>query len=191
MAKLYAAKFPDGSHATYRTWNDCSRAVTGVKGVIYKSFLTEEEMSTWLNLKTAVHVDDGKGIRAYVDGTYSKKRGEAGWAFVVVDGDNHIHEEYGLVPGSADSNNIDGECYAAMHAILWMIPIYKNAKIVHDYIGISAWLTGEYKAESSIAKKYVAMCGNLVDNITFVKVKGHTNNRWNEYVDKLAKKAFA
>lgn len=188
MSKLYAAKFPDGSIKTYTTWTDCSREVTGVKGVLYKSFKSREDMNRWLSFDTSSHIDDGTGIRVYVDGSYSRNRNRASWAFVVIDGDSIIHEASGIVPHPPLSNNIDGECYAAMNAILWAATAKVKAKIIHDYVGISAWLTGEFKATTDIAKMYVSRCKMYIDNIEFVKVKGHTGNKWNEYVDEMAKR---
>lgn len=189
MPKVYAAKFTDGSVGRYSTWDECSKNTKGVPGVLFKSFNSDREREEWLNLKTAVHVDDGKGLRVYIDGSYSRIKGRASWAFAVVNGDTLVYDDSGIVPDRAESNNIDGECYAAMNAIMWLQGEGIKAKIVHDYIGISAWLTGEHQATSKIARKYVTLCSAYAKDIEFVKVKGHTGNEWNEYVDKLAKKA--
>ena len=193
MRKIYAAKFKiDGEiiKRKYSTWEECKSQVTGVPGVLYKSFESEEARDKWLDSNTAIAVDDGRGIRAYLDGSYSRIKRMASWAFVVVDDNDQIlHEEAGIVPGPSLANNIDGECYAAMHAIMWLAAENIKAKIVHDYVGIAAWLTGEFRAESESAKRYVARCMPYAENLEFVKVKGHTGNRWNEYVDRKAKEA--
>ena len=189
MKSFYAAKFNNGEIKTYRSWRECSMDVTGAKGVLYKGFETEESMHKWIGLETTSHVDTDSGVRAYVDGSYSKNRGTASWAYVIVKDNEIIKYDSGKVPHAPMSNNIDGECYAAMYAIHWLHENNIEAYLVHDYMGLSAWLTGEYKAESQIAQMYVRNCSGKIANIKFVKVKGHTGNYWNEHVDKLARDA--
>ena len=62
----------------------------------------------------------------------------------------------------------------------------------YDYIGIEKWYLGEWKAKSTIAIKYqeFARTAKTKINVVFHKVKSHTNNYYNELVDKLAKEAL-
>ena len=67
---------------------------------------------------------------------------------------------------------------------------YKNLIIYHDYIGISKWHKGEWKAESYCAKEYITFMKKVNLSITFEKVKSHTGDVLNEVADLLAKKAL-
>lgn len=60
----------------------------------------------------------------------------------------------------------------------------------YDYEGIEKWATGEWEANSAIARAYVYQLQFKQDDIeiVFKKVKAHSGNTYNETADKLAKK---
>ena len=68
----------------------------------------------------------------------------------------------------------------------------KSKKIViyHDYQGISSWANDEWKANNDLTKSYKDFIKNARKNleIGFVKVKGHSNDKYNDWADRLAKK---
>ena len=63
--------------------------------------------------------------------------------------------------------------------------------ICFDYEGIEKWCTGAWKANKTgtIAYRefYQKACTQV--NIRFVKVKGHSGDKYNDLADKLAKEA--
>lgn len=92
----------------------------------------------------------------------------------------------------ASMRNVAGEIYGSMAAMKYAVEHnIKNLSIYYDYMGIAKWCTGEWKTNKpgTIAyKKYYDKIKRKV-NITFYKVKGHSGDKYNNLVDKLAKKA--
>jgi ribonuclease HI len=71
---------------------------------------------------------------------------------------------------------------------------YERIKIYYDYEGLRKWLSGEWAAKSDVAKMYVSVYTNKFADlvqVNFEKVKGHSNNKYNDKADELAKKALS
>ena len=68
----------------------------------------------------------------------------------------------------------------------------KELVIYHDYEGIAKWCLGEWKANKEGTKAYKAFYDAVSRQIqiTFVKVKGHSGDTYNEMADQLAKQAL-
>ena len=130
-------------------------------------------------------------VKAYVDGTFYK--GKWGGGYVVMDPkDNIIYQDCGIgkdIPELNDMRNISGEMSAAMHAALWIDTHVGHGIIVHDYNGLSKWVTGEWQTTKEYTKMYADFMRPFytLDIIKFEWVKGHTNVRGNEIADRLAK----
>ena len=137
----------------------------------------------------------GKGEAiAYVDGSYNEETCEygAGVAFFC-DGKLTEFYEKGSNPDAATMRNVSGEVMAAMIAMreasnrkLTRLVIY------HDYQGIADWCTGAWKTKKEgtrIYKEYYQQMRLTGLDIGFVKVEGHSGDTWNDYADKLARKA--
>lgn len=64
--------------------------------------------------------------------------------------------------------------------------------IVHDYEGIAKWCLGEWKTGKEGTKAYKAYYDSIKDRVAirFRKVKGHSNDKYNDMADSLAKKAL-
>ncbi|MCI9564787.1 MAG: RNase H [Eubacterium sp.] len=129
---------------------------------------------------------------AYVDGSFNVETGVFGYGVVMF----HNGEEIHLSDSSDDKEmasmrNVAGEIYGSMAAMEYAIEHnIKNLSIYYDYMGIAKWCTGEWKTNKpgTIAyKKYYDKIKRKV-NITFYKVKGHSGDKYNNLVDKLAKK---
>jgi len=124
-------------------------------------------------------------IRIYVDGSYREK-GLVGWAFVAVDAnDNILAQKSGSKDGDIIKiRNIGGELKAAIEGISWAAG--REAVILFDYQGIESWATGEWKAKNYFTRSYREFVAKH-PNISFKKVEAHSGDRWNEYVDAMAK----
>ena len=89
--------------------------------------------------------------------------------------------------------NVSGEVKASMYVIQKAYDYnMKKVTIYFDYNGIQMWAIGSWKANNELTKLYRKFCDDMYKklDIEFVKVKSHTNVKYNEYVDKLAKKVI-
>jgi ribonuclease HI len=91
-----------------------------------------------------------------------------------------------------DMRNVAGEIQGAMKAMEFAVDNkISYLTIYHDYLGISKWCSGEWKANkkgTKAYKKFYDRCKKSVD-ITFEKVDAHTGDKYNELADSLAKEA--
>ncbi len=89
--------------------------------------------------------------------------------------------------------NVSGEIIASMKAMQYAKKNnIKSLTIVHDYQGISSWCIGEWKTKNTYTmkyKEYYEKVSKHVD-IRFSKVKGHSNDFFNDVADALAKSAL-
>ncbi|MFY8263048.1 RNase H family protein [Clostridium perfringens] len=143
-----------------------------------------------------------KTIIAYVDGSFDKDKKLCGSGVVFL---NDINDESPIttIDFSTEDKynmwNIQGECEACIKAI--EVAIDKGCSeihIYHDYQGISSWVTKksedkrEWKAKNEYTQGYVRRFDELSKNIKvkFVKVKGHSKDKWNDEADKLARRSL-
>lgn len=136
-----------------------------------------------------------KKIIAYVDGSFNKEENVYGSGVVIVDENENIIDqlkEKGSIPGIVESYQIGGEVNASMMAINYaMENNYDEVIIRYDYMGIEKWATFQWKTNKDVSKKYLQFIIENQDKITinFEKVKAHSNNRFNDLADNLAKEA--
>src|SRR5699024_2093642 len=176
----------------YTNWDDCKIQVHGFKGAIYKSFKNLKDAENFLNPKDEDAKIDKNTAIAYVDGSFKEKDMAYGSGVVYMT-KNGIEEFYERYEDSfACHRNVSGEVKASELAIQKAIEDGKEKiYIYHDYQGISSWAEGEWKANNHLTKSYKAFIENAKKKIEihFVKVKGHSNDKYNDLADKLAKKA--
>lgn len=145
-----------------------------------------------------VHVDERAELPAegellvYVDGSYDDgiKKYAFGCVFLLPDG--RIFTEYGNGDNeqSLQHRNVTGEMLGAMYAVKFaMNNGFRAVEIRYDYQGIESWVTGEWRAKTELTGKYAASMREWGKSISihFTKVAAHTNVRYNELADKLAK----
>jgi ribonuclease HI len=127
----------------------------------------------------------------YTDGSY--KDGKAAWAFIVVVQPQDVicHEEYGMVEDQEAVNkiwNVAGEIEAAKKAIKWAIETDTKITLISDYQGIQGW-ANDWTTNNQWSSAYSKYAKENVEQISEYRfVKGHSKNKWNDYVDKLAYK---
>ena len=65
----------------------------------------------------------------------------------------------------------------------------RELTIYHDYEGIAKWCQGDWKANKEGTKAYKAYFDSICSQIriSFVKVKGHSHDTYNDLADTLAK----
>ena len=198
--KVYAVK--KGSQTgIFDNWADCQAATKGFSGPEFKCFTTKEEAEAYLedrDIWVEQVVKDNKNgyLVAFTDGSYDKdlKRYSYGVKFIKPDGSEDDLCGYGSNQEYIDSNNIIGEIFGVINALDWAISNkFEKIKIYCDYEGLSKWISGEWAANSKVAKMYT----NLYElkfkdflEVRFEIVPGHSNVLYNEKADQLAKSAL-
>ena len=176
----------------YLNWDDCKEQVEGYEGAEYKSFNDIKEAEEYLMDKPKIiNVD---GAMAYVDGSFKEETNEYSFGVVLlVDGKEYYFKKSFPSDELSSMRNVAGEIKAAGFIILYCLNRGINKlTIYHDYEGISKWYQNEWKANLFGTKKYQEFANEVKDQIdvTFVKVKSHSNDYYNDLADKLAKEAL-
>lgn len=199
VQKYYAVRI-GRTPGIYLNWSDCKKQVENFQGAKYKSFITPEEAVAFLNDNKNILINkdeagrpitDEENAVAYVDGSYNNITKEYSYGVIMFHKGSEIH----MSKKSDDTKlavmrNVAGEIGGAMAAMKYaMDNNIKVLTIFHDYEGIASWCLGHWKTnkEGTIAyKKYYDEISKVV-KIKFVKVKGHSNDVYNDLADQLAK----
>lgn len=219
MSKKYYAVKVGKTTGVFETWEECEASVKGYPGALYKSFKSEAEAYAYMGWSgqqlTFDNLEEVQGQEgplsneeapdedmpysntvkavAYVDGSFNEESVEFGYGVVMF----FKGEELRMKDSSKDADlvemrNVAGEIQGAMKAMEFAVDNkISYLTIYHDYLGISKWCTGEWKANKKGTidyKKYYDQCKKKV-NITFKKVDAHTGDKYNELADSLAKEA--
>ena len=108
-------------------------------------------------------------------------------------GEEHTFNKAFSDPELATMRNVAGEIKGAEAAMEYA---YKNGMksltIYHDYEGISKWPLRLWAANKEGTKAYQQYYDEIKKSVDvkFVKVKGHSGDKYNDLADKLAKEAL-
>lgn len=136
-------------------------------------------------------------VKAYVDGSYNEQLRTYGGGIVIlgIPGiDTPVTTKVtGNDPDFATHRNISGELFAVLKA-LKLLTKFKDVdevEIYHDYTGIAFWVDGTWQAKKPISQLYKRRMAEYLQRfkITFVKVKGHSGDTYNNMADTLAREA--
>ena len=188
----------------FNNWTECQASVKGYKGALFKGFETKAEALEWQNGSSGVSPnldvkdsanDSVDSIAAvdfdvYTDGSYINGKYSYGYAFIK-DGEV-VYESKGVGQDleAASMRNVAGELAAVQHAVEKAKTLDVRIRIYHDYSGISLWVTGDWQAKNKFTQAYVAFMRAHQGLYEFKKVTGHSGDRFNDYVDRLAKEAL-
>ena len=191
--KYYAVKV-GRNPGIYMTWDECKEQVNKYPKAEFKSFTTMEEAHAFMENKTVeVEIDSKDTAVAYVDGSFNVDTMVYGYGGVMM---YHGREEYYKGSGNEENmsamRNVAGEILGATYAMKYAYDHdIKNLVIYHDYEGIAKWCLGEWKTNKletqTYKNKYQEYSKKV--NISFVKVKGHSGDKYNDLADALAKEA--
>lgn len=202
----------------FLTWDECKKQVMGYPGAIYKSFATEAEAKEYLGIAAGdgasavsgaeffagsgsmtaggAHTGDQKSdaVEIYVDGSYHAATKEFSYGMVVlIDGREEKFSQKMSDPELAQMRNVAGEIKGSEAAMQYALD-HKIPSIIiyHDYQGIASWCNGDWKANKAgtIAYRDFYRKAREKVKIEFRKVKGHSNDKYNDMVDELAKEAL-
>lgn len=211
MNKKYYVVIKGKKSGIFSTWEETKKSVIGYKGAVYKSFLSEEEAKQYFdkfnfindeisqntNIENELVKNSENNIYSFfVDGSYNKFTKKIGFGVVCYfNGIFHKHSsEIGKEYYSKFSNslNVVGEIFGSLYVLDFCKKnSIKNAIIFFDYEGIEKWATGAWSTKSDIAIFYKKEFDNKSSNIniSFQKVKAHSDIEYNNLADELAKKA--
>lgn len=193
--KFYAVK-SGRKPGIYNTWEECRRQILGFSGARYKSFKTLEEAKAFIEPgENEIMEADEDTLIVYVDGSFCKDDKAFSYGMVIVQKqqeDLYFAQRY-EDPELAAMRNVAGEIKGAEAAIKYALDQgYPKLMIYYDYEGIEKWCTGEWKTNKEGTRAYKAFYDENKKNlrIKFVKVKGHSNDKYNDIADMLAKSAL-
>jgi ribonuclease HI len=148
-------------------------------------------------------VCDFMNYKIYCDGAASNNGFDnaiGGWAYVIIDeNDNIVAEDSGRVPAATNNRMELYAAYAGLMAAMEQeggdrCDIYTDSAYLHnckDQNWYSNWIRNGWvnSKKQPVANKDLWM--KLLpffnaSNIEFHKVKGHADDKWNEYVDDMA-----
>lgn len=209
MAKFYAVyKGKSGNPKILNSWDECKAEVIGCKGAIYKSFKTELEAIEFLKLNAEKKGDlpkktnlvegldlNNSGLVIYVDGSFSLEKKNYSYGLIALDNGVEVYQDNGCGTDedAISLRNVAGEVLGATKAVEYAIKNnYKSVTIVFDYQGIESWAIGTWKRNKKLTMNYYEKMQEYKNeiNIKFIKVKGHSGDKYNDIVDRLAKKAL-
>lgn len=192
--KFYAVK-SGREPGIYTVWKDCQRQVTGYKGAQFKGFMTLEEAQQYMggaDSGASYEPRDGAVI-AYVDGSYNIRTKAFSYGAVIFDGGSEITMSEAFEDEElASMRNVAGEINGSMAAMRYCVEHGKHMlDLYYDYEGISKWCTGEWKTNKKGTVAYKEYYDSVKDrlDVRFVKVKGHSGDKYNDMADRLAKDA--
>ena len=199
-AKFYAVR-KGRTTGIFTSWSQCQQQVTGYPGASFKSFPTRGEAQRFLETGFAGGQADvpqkaeaNAEAVAYVDGSYHAGTGEfACGAVIFYQAEAFEISQKFNDPDLAAMRNVAGEIKGSEAAIAFCLEReIQSLEIHHDYEGIAKWCTGEGKANKEATKAYrqYYLASSQRLQITFVKVKGHSGDQFNDRADRLAKDAL-
>lgn len=199
----------------FMSWNECKEAVTGYSGAEYKRFKVYEDALNYLGVSNKIERPSKQEVKeisnidalnfvmekdklyAFIDGSYNKSTDTVGYGLVLVKNDTIQLKDLGSFRNINfnQSKNVFGELRGALKSVeLAIANGFKDICIVYDYIGVSKFATGEYKAKTDVTRDYQYAMRKYKDliNISFQKVKAHASeseggSKYNEAADKLSK----
>ena len=190
--KYYAVKV-GRTIGIYNTWEECKEQVDGFEGARYKSFSKLEDAQEYL-LDGKKELVNTNGVIAYVDGSYKEETNEYSFGVVLlIDGKEYYFKKSFPEDELSSMRNVAGEIKGAGFIILYCLNRGINKlTIYHDYEGISKWYQNEWKANLFGTKKYQEFANEVKGQIdvSFDKVKSHSNDHYNDMADRLAKEAL-
>lgn len=187
----------------YTSWGECLQNINGIPGAVFKGFSTKKEAEEFMNTENQSNTIDDKEIEriysqseaiAYVDGSYDDLKKQYAYGVIIFfDGGQQQFSEKFSDEDMAVMRNIAGEIEGAKRAMKFCIENkIKSIDIVYDYEGIEKWCTGAWRAKEEGTKKYKKFYNEATKlvKINFVKVKGHSGNKFNDLADSLARSAL-
>ncbi len=196
MAKKFYAVKNGKKIGIFTSWDECKENVHGFAGAEFKSFPTLREAEAFISgeaVTTALKPREG-GAVAYVDGSFNVSTGEFSYGAVIFANGTTIEmNEAFREPELATMRNVAGEIKGAEAAMRYCVNNgIDKLDIYYDYQGIEKWCTGDWKTTKTGTTRYKEYYNSIKTkvDVRFVKVKGHSGDKYNDRADALAKSAL-
>ncbi len=197
MAKLYAVR--NGYHTgIFDTWEECRKEVSGYSGAEYKSFMNRSDAEEYLGINRQVTLfdspdTDSNTAVAYVDGSYNIETKQFGCGVVIFfEGKEITFSQAFSDEELATMRNVAGEIEGAKLAMQYCADNnIEEIDIYYDYEGIEKWCSGSWKTNKEGTCAYKRFYDEISKKVkvSFIKVKGHSGDKFNDMADRLAKDA--
>lgn len=198
MKKYYAVR-KGRTTGIFDSWSTCEQQIKGFSGAEYKSFKTLKDAQMYLQTYQENNASNiALGHRypcAYVDGSYDVVTHRFSYGTVILIDENNEKQFSKMFndPSLAKMRNVAGEIKGCEFAISYALEHqWETIDIYYDYYGIEKWALGEWKRNLPETQAYYEFCQDALSKmkIRFVKVKGHSGDRYNDLADALAKQAL-
>lgn len=187
-------------YKSFKNFTDAEAFLSIDTGSLSKNPTHKKVSSTFLHGTEAtdghcspVELSTADNAIAYVDGSFNITTGIFSYGVVMFYNGREIHlSDCFSDPELASMRNVAGEIHGSMAAMKFALEHNcKTLSIYHDYEGIAKWPLGLWKANKKGTIDYKKYYEQIKDNLTvsFIKVKGHSGDRYNDLADTLAKKA--
>lgn len=194
MAKKFYAVKRGRSTGVFESWDECRRQVIGFAGASFKGFESREDAEAFVSGDLEKTAEPRKGaVTAYVDGSFNIKTKVFAYGAVIFDGDDEIRKKESFEDEEmAQMRNVAGEINGSIAAMEYCV---ENSRpmldLYYDYEGIEKWCTGEWKTNKTGTAAYKAYFDSVKSklDVRFIKVKGHSGDKYNDIADSLAKEA--
>lgn len=198
MAKYYAVR--SGYHiGIFNTWEECRKEVSGYSGAEYKSFTKLSDAQEYLGVNQQLSLFDEPVTEkntavAYVDGSYNIETKEFACGVIIFhDGKETTYSRAFSDPELATMRNVAGEIEGAKLAMQYCVDNnIEEIDIYFDYEGIEKWCSGAWKTNKNGTIAYKKFYDEISKSVkvNFIKVKGHSGDKYNDMADRLAKDAI-
>ncbi len=194
--KYYAVR-NGRKNGIFESWQECKEQVDGFSSAEYKSFTKREDALSYLGVagnETKVQPAADDVVRAYVDGSYNIETCAFSFGAVILAGAKELtfSEKY-ADSDLAGMRNVAGEIKGAEFVLKYCAENgIESVEIYHDYEGIAAWAEGRWKTNKDGTIAYKKLFDEISEKVAvkFVKVKGHSGDKYNDMADALAKEAI-
>ena len=194
MAKKFYAVKRGRSTGVFESWDECRRQVIGFAGASFKGFESREDAEAFVSGDFEKTAEPRKGaVTAYVDGSYNIRTKVFAYGAVIFDGDDEIRKKASFEDEEmAQMRNVAGEINGSIAAMEYCVEHGRPMlDLYYDYEGIEKWCTGEWKTNKTGTAAYKAYFDSVKNklDVRFIKVKGHSGDKYNDIADSLAKEA--
>ena len=198
MKKYYAVR-NGRKTGIFEDWASCEKQIKGFPNAAFKSFKTLSEAEEYLVAfqRTSIPIDkiSDQYPCAYIDWSYDPVSHRFAYGVVLLLENDEKLEFSGAFDDAAlaDMRNVAGEIKASEFAIQYALDQgWQHLFIYYDYNGIEKWATGEWKRNLSATQAYHDFCQEAFQhiNVSFIKVKGHSGDTFNDLADSLARRAL-
>lgn len=135
----------------------------------------------------------------YTDGSFDRQTDRCTGAYIAIEDDKVLFCGKVILEKQMykESWNVSAELMTVLVAVTRTAQIFEDIEaeitVVHDYIGVSSYVSGDrpWKAKKQIPVIYTMGINKFREenkniHIGFRKVKGHSGDKYNDMVDRLA-----